>query len=147
MTAISMIKGGIPSVHLPFWKSFSLTEFHSLYKSLTASPAKVLSMIEEPTALNQSQARIFSYLQQYIGNMRSDEVQRFLRFVTGSSVCVSNDIKITFNTLSGLARRPISHTCTYTLELSSEYLSYLDFSAELSSVLSDDENSWIMDAM
>ena len=70
--------------------------------------------------MNEAQERVFSYLQQCIGRMKVGEVQRFLRFVTGSTV-MSDTIKVEFNTLSGFGQRPISHTCSFTLELSSEY--------------------------
>lgn len=96
MAALSMIKGGIPLAHRPFWNRFSIDEFHALYKTLTASPSKVLDMLIEPDMANSSQERVFSYLQQYIGNMRFEEIQRFLRFVSGSSVCSSSDITVAF---------------------------------------------------
>lgn len=147
MAALSMIKGGIPLAHRPFWNRFSIDEFHALYKTLTASPSKVLDMLIEPDMANSSQERVFSYLQQYIGNMRFEEIQRFLRFVSGSSVCSSSDITVAFNSLSGLGRRPISHTCDSTLELSTEYISYLDFAGEFDSILSNNEYTWLMDAI
>ena len=55
-------------------------------------------------------------------------------------------INVTFNKLSGLARRPISHTCTGTIELSSTYSSLPEFEAELKTVLHS-EYSWTMDCI
>ena len=86
-------------------------------------------------------------LQQYIGNMKNDEIRSFLRFVTGSSVCSSKAILVTFNGLDGLARRPIGHTCSCSLELSTAYSSYLDLIAEFNSVLSNGDYAWKMDAI
>ena len=59
--------------------------------------------------------------------MTCDDVQAFLRFVTGSSVCGSEAIAIQFNVLSRLGRRPIAHTCSNLLELPSAYTSYHEF--------------------
>ena len=52
--------------------------------------------------------------------------------MTGGSVCISQPIKVTFNSPSGLTRWPISHTCSSTLELSTSYVTYMDFSTESS---------------
>ena len=51
-----------------------------------------------------------------------------------------------FNRVSGLARRPIAHTCAFTLEISTDYTNYMQFSTEMKAVLSD-ESSWFMDAL
>ena len=74
---------------------------------------------------------MFSYLQQFIGDMKRAEIRRFLRFTTGSSVLLASNISVAFNSLSGLARRPIAHTCSSTLELSSTYINYLDLKMSL----------------
>ena len=71
--------------------------------------------------------------------MKINEVQRFLRFVTGSSVCLAERITVQFNGLSGLARRPIGHTCPDMLKISTNYDTYLDFTTEFNRVLNDDE--------
>jgi len=126
--------------------------YYDLDTFLLSSFIKELGMhekekLEEPITASVGEQRVFTYLQQFIGHMKIEEVQKFLRFVTGSSVCISQSIKVTFNSLSGLARRPISHTCTSTLELSPSYVSYLDFSTEFSSVLSQEDFCWKKDSM
>ena len=89
------------------------------------------SLIEEPDQLmNAAQERVFCYLQQYIGSMTQDELHKFLRFVTGSSIMPTSLI-VTFNSESGLACRPIGHTCSNTIELSSTYVTYLEFIEEI----------------
>ena len=69
MAAINGIYSGICDEEKLFWKNFSLDELHSLYLSLSATAEKVLNIIDEPVESNSSQARVFNYLQQYIGNM------------------------------------------------------------------------------
>lgn len=74
-----------------------------------------------------------------IGNMKAQEIATFLRFVTGSSVCLDKKITMSFNNLSGLGHCPIAHTCDCFLDLPVSYLSYLDFTAEFQSILSNTE--------
>ena len=78
---------------------------------MVATPAKVIAIIQEPESMNSREQRIFTYLTQLIGDMKPQELATFLRFVSGSSICLGKKIEITFNNLSGLARRPIAHTC------------------------------------
>lgn len=56
---------------------------------------------------------------------------------------------MTFNSLGGLARRPLAHTCDSTLELSINYMNYdefyLDFRAIFDKV--NEEFTFRMDAL
>lgn len=146
MAAICSINSGVSPKEKAFWNAFAVNQLHSLYQSLSATPAKVLAILEEPMEENSSQARVFTYLQQYIGNMKNEEVRRFLRYTTGSSVLIGEHIIVSFNTLTGAARRPIAHTCGCELELPSTYLSYVEFEKEFNSILANDEYTWDMDA-
>jgi len=123
MAALCAISSGIPSREKPFWQSYSIQELYSVYLALCATPAKVLAILEEPERVNLCQLRVMGYLQRFVGNMKN-EVRRFLRFTTGSSVLVVNRISVTFNNLSGLARRPIAHTYGSVFELPSTYVIY-----------------------
>ena len=55
---------------------------------------------------DECQAWVFTYLQQFTGNMKNDEI---LRCVTGTSVMLPDGISVCFNESSGLMRRPIVH--------------------------------------
>ena len=59
---------------------------------------------------------------------------------------ITKSIKVHFNSLKGIARRPISHTCSCTLELPTSYVSFLEFEKEFSLVLTS-EDAWAMDAI
>ena len=76
--------------------------------------------------------------------MKQHELTRFLRFVTGSSVLINEGIKVVFNNLTGAARRPISHTCSCSLELPLSYTTctFPEFEAEFTKVLLDD--AWLL---
>ena len=142
------IHAGVPSIHLPFWKNADCASFYTLFKAMQATPAKVLEMLSDVITSDVREEKVLSYLRQFVGSMRIDEVQRFLRFVTGSSMCSTNSILVTFNNQEGLARRPIAHTCGFTLELSTRYDAYSDFTEEFSLILNNHHGlSWNMDAV
>ena len=86
MAAFYTIASGIPSKEKPFWKSYSVEDLYTLYIVLTATPSKVLLILEEPDIVDSCQERVYGYLQQYIGNLRREDVPQFLRFTNGSSV-------------------------------------------------------------
>ena len=124
---------------------YSVDDLHALYVYLSATPEMVLAVIDEPDEADVCQAHVFGYLQQCIGNMRNEEVRRFLCFTTGSSVLIANRISV--NNLSGLARKPIAHNCCCVIELPSTYMSFLDFEQEFTAILAEDEYSWQMHAV
>ena len=146
LAGLYALHSGVPEAHKGFWSMFSVQDLFELYLRLNATSAAVLARIEEPEQTNSSKARVFGFLRQLIGNMKNAEVRLFLRFVTGSSVLIDKSISVTFNNLHGAARRPISHTCSCTLELSTTYCSYPDFEQEFLTVLSSDE-AWVMDSV
>ena len=146
LAAISCIHAGISLQEQPFWSKYTVNQLYTIFQCLTASPSKVLELIEEPVILNAGEKRVFHFLQQFIGNISNADIGHFLRFVTGSSVCPTKKIQITFNHVSGFAHRPIAHTCAFTLKISTDYTNYMQFSSETKAVLSH-ESSWFMDVI
>ncbi len=128
----------VPATHHEFWNGFTVEKLFALYTALNATSQQVLAMTKEPEAMSPDKARAFSYLSSFIVNLNQDEPCGFLRFVTGSSVLMAKEMSITLNRLPGLACRPISHTCSCTLELPTSYLTYLEFSQEFQRVVSSD---------
>ena len=51
-----------------------------------------------------------------IANISNEQLCDLLRFITGCGVCIG-PISVTFNGLDGLERRPMSHTCSNTIDL------------------------------
>jgi hypothetical protein len=111
--ALLAISSGIPDSHFQFWRLISVEAFHSVYIALSATPQKVLAMLREPTFFREpAQERVFSYLCQFIENLETSELQKFLWFVTGSTVCTSSGgIEVAFNSLTRIARRPVALAC------------------------------------
>ena len=144
--ALSIMNAGVPVQHKAFWEGVSTDSFYEIYLAQTASPSAVLQMLEDAVGMNPNEERILMYLRQYVGSMTFDTLRNFLRFVTGSSACSSMKIGVHFNSLSGVSRRPIAHTCAPSLELSCTYKSYPEFVDEFQACMAD-PYSWIMDAI
>ena len=87
---LAAILSGIPHNQKQFWESFSVEELYSLHATISGTPEKVLEILEEPVYENDCEARVFGYLQQFIGDMKCAEIRRFLRFTTGSSVLLGS---------------------------------------------------------
>ncbi len=145
--ATVVVYSGIPKPpHSAFWVDMGVGNLSTIYEALSVSPKRVLGLLENVNGQNLSEERVITYLRQFVGNMAADEIRNFFRFVTGSSVSTSKPINVTFNNLDGLARRPISHTCSHELQLSVSYRTYPEFASEFRKVIAD-QNAWIMDAL
>ena len=144
LPAIIAINAGIPDFERRFWDSKTLADIYLLYYSMVATPAKVIDMIQEPDLMNAVEQRIFTYLCQMVGDMKTEELSSFLRFVTGSSVCLGKKIMVSFSSLTGLGRRPVAHTCDCLLEIPCSYISYTEFTAEFKAILCNPEHAWCM---
>ena len=98
LAAVTMLHNGLPQSHKAFWDEMTTDDLFSVYDALSASAEKVLEMLEEPVVLvDPLQVNAIGYLRQFIGNLNQDGVHRFLRFVTGASVCGSRNIQIDFH--------------------------------------------------
>ena len=112
---------------------------------MSADPSKVIDPLISETK-SEGEERVFTFVQQFLASMNEDMLRRFLHFVTGSSVFTANEITIICNISSGLARCPIGHICTYTLELPVSYETYGIFVCEFETVLSDSQYAWRIDS-
>ena len=131
---------GIPIPHQAFWKSKSVAVTCRLYHCLGLTPQKVVSLQNFPDHYTQNEARIGGYLTTMIGNMQAEELALlFMRFVTGSGHCTVKNINVPFNSLSGLARRPIAHTCDPLLELPTTHINYNGFHNEFKAIFFGDK--------
>ena len=149
-TAISIMHSGISATHNVFWSQQSIDDLHDIYSTLTVSPARVLSMIEDPCCTTANRECMMSYLRQLVGNMSQNELRAFMRFVTGASVCLDQSIQVTFNSAEGLSKHPRSHCCDSTLELPlTSYATFPEFASDFNCILSDthDNYNWTMDAI
>ena len=64
--AVKQLNTGIPDLHRSFWEKI---EVGHLYKCMSVSTAKVLSLLQEPQMDIPSKEEVWLYLQRFIGNM------------------------------------------------------------------------------
>ncbi len=140
------MSSGVPKCHHAFWSQLTVHKLYELYKALNATPQSVLNLIEEPEFENKAESNVYYYFTSFIGNCQSGELRSLLRFITGSSVIIDREIKVSFNSLSGLCKRPISHTCDCVIELPTTYDTYVEFEEAFKCILAN-EDSWMMDAI
>ena len=114
---IRLINSGIPKSHQNFWMDLSIDGVKKIYDNLTISSDKILSLLVFPEFCTPQEERVSGYLRTLVCRLNIEKLQHLMRFITGSSVCSENIIRVQFNGLTGLARRPIAHTCNSTLEL------------------------------
>ena len=147
--ALALVHAGIPHSHQLFWQKKNASDVHDLFYGMTVTPNKVLSLMEFLGPKNENESRVFGYLTTMVGNMTVTELSQLLRFITGASACIVPKIRVEFNGLEGVARRPIAHTCDCVLELPTSYINYDDFYTEFKLVLHATSESfvWRMDAI
>ncbi|XP_046582796.1 uncharacterized protein LOC124290148 [Haliotis rubra] len=125
------------------------TSLETLYVSAKPNPRKVIKILSFPDEMSPVQSATSGFLTKYIRELNSDDLSKFLRFCTGSDLLLTTGngenkpIFVRFNTLSGLSRRPVGHTCGQVLDVPEQYDSYIEFRAEFNSLLRSD--IWIMD--
>lgn len=133
--AMCHLHAGVPAEYLGFLKKFSVEKLFNLFKALCATPDTVMKLLAAPEEMDANQTRVFNYLKTFIGNLAHPDIDNFLRFCTGSSVVIGKQITVSFNSITGLARRPIAHACGCILQLPISYLTYPDFADEFLSIL------------
>ena len=132
------MKVGIPQAfHDTFWSVLTLPAIEFLFQQQLPTPDKVANVIQPVEEhVTQEQLNCLYYLKQFITRLDQDELGLFLHFVTGSSV-LPEKIAVSFNQLAGELRRPIVHTCTNTLELSTSYSSPHELKREFMNILNN----------
>ena len=114
-----------------------------LYSDLIPTPKVVNRMFKFPDPMCAEEQTVANHLRRLIRELKSETLRKFVRFRTGSDLMVSKEINVSFVNVSGLARRPIAHTCSCLLELSKTYESFPQFRSEFMAVL--ESNVWVMD--
>ena len=137
MPFVTLIRKGIPDVcRDTFWSLLTVQAIDYLFELKLPTPLKVSSLFKSEDDLTNEQVNCLYFLQQYVRCMDQEDLERFLCFVTGSSV-MPDQISVSFNTLTGELRRPVAHTCGNLLELPSTYISYQDLKREFNAILNN----------
>lgn len=114
---------------------------HELYSSILPTNVKVISLLKA-TPLTAAEGETLAHLKRFIRGLDESKLATFLRFTTASDVLVTDTLTISFTNNEGFQRRPVAHTCSYTLELPSTYSSFCEFREEFMAVLNAD--NWEM---
>ena len=115
---------------------------YSYYKSILPTNSKVVHILNaNPTT--PAETDVFGYLKRYIRGLDPSKLASFLRFVTGSDIMITDTLNVSFMDVEGLGRRPVAHTCGFTLELPCTYANLCELREEFNNILAAD--SWEMD--
>ena len=106
----------ILKAYAPFQSSDNVV---SLFNEKRPNGKKVIKMLDMHPS-NDAERACFDHLKRYIRSVEGN-IGCFLHFTTGSNILVCGKIVNMFNKLDGKARRPIAHTCTPLLKISSIY--------------------------
>ena len=115
----------------------------SLYKNLLPTNRKALNILKFPEILSADENQVSNHLRRFVRELDPCTLRKFLRFCTGSDLLINNSVEIAFVNVTGLARRPMAHTCSCLLELPKFYENFPQFRKEFLSVLN--ANIWVME--
>ena len=87
---------------------------------------------------SDAERECFKYLVQFVRSLSDGDLEKFLRFLTGSDTIVVDCIDVEFvGTPASASRRPIAHLCAPMVEVPHTYNSYLELRQEFISILSN----------
>ena len=118
-----------------------MCSLHELYSSILPTNIKVISLLKA-TPLTAAEGETLAHLKRFIRGLDESKLATFLRFTTASDVLVTDTLTLSFTNNEGFQRRPVAHTCSYTLELPSTYSSFCEFREEFMAILNSD--NWEM---
>ena len=118
-----------------------VSSLDQLYSSILPTNVKVIALLKASPA-TAAESETLSHLKRFIRGLDEAKLTTFLRFTTASDVIVTDTLTISFIDSEGLQRRPISHTCSCTLEVPSTYASFCELREEFMAILNSD--SWEM---
>ena len=118
-------------------------ELASLYSEMKPTARAVCKALCFPDGMTPEETTVSNHLKRFIRELSEDCLRKFIRFCTGADLLITKKISVAFVSISGLARRPVSHTCTSLLELPRSYDSFPQFRTEFMGIL--ESNIWVMD--
>ena len=129
----------------PLLKNIGISKerLSSLYTELFPKPRRVAQILKFPDAMSADELAVSNHLRRFVRELDENLLKRFLRFCTGSDLLLGKDIEVSFVNVTGLARRPVAHTCSCLLELPKTYENFPQFRSEFLSILN--ANVWVMD--
>ena len=108
-----------------------------LYESIEPTNAKVISILKA-SPVTPAEGETLAHIKRFIRGLDEGKLATFLRFTTASDMLLTDTLKIVFTNYEGLQRRPVAHTCGYTLEVPSTYSNFCELREEFMGILSAD---------
>ncbi|XP_071842527.1 uncharacterized protein [Apostichopus japonicus] len=134
----ALMREGIPEAHLGlFWRHLSLEHVSYIMDSQRPTPSRVVEALRTADDLRPQEECVLYFLTEYIRSHDTDDLLNFLLFATASIHLPEGGITVSFVATSGLLRRPVAHTCSNTLEISTAYNSSQEFKREMNLYLRD----------
>lgn len=113
------IKEGIPENLMGiFWRALSVEHIAYMIETQRPTPGKVVACLRTEEDLRAEEECTLYFLREFISSLDTDDLKNFLMFVTGSIHMPEDGITVSFVGTSGVLRRPLAHTCSDTLEIS-----------------------------
>lgn len=135
-----LIREGIPEIHYDrFWSQLTIDHLQILNDRLKPTAEKIIACLRpDESELNSQTRKVYGYFVDLISNLSQNDLEMLLQFITGQTCVPRRNITVNFSNLSGIERRPIAHTCSFSIELPSTYESYEEFEAEFEMFLKSD---------
>lgn len=114
-----------------------VSSFLVLYDSIIPTNSKVISLFTA-ALVTAAESETLGHLKRFVRGLDEAKLATFLRYTTASDVLVTDIITISFTNQEGLQRRPVAHTCSFTLEMPSTYSSFCELRQEFMAILNSD---------
>ena len=120
-------------------------DLDNIAEKMKPTTKKVVAILD----CEDQECQSFKFLKKYIKELDDGKLSTFLRFATASDLMLTDTdqeyhrLTIRMVDSSGLARRPIAHTCGRVLEIPKAYESFPIFRSEFNCILNS--QVWVMD--
>lgn len=120
----------------------NVSSLDQLYSAISLTNVKVIALLKSNPA-TAAETETIAHLKRFTRGLDEAKLATLLRFTTASDVLVTDTLAISFTNFTnkeGLQRRPIAHTCGFTLEVPGTYSNFCELREEFMAILNSD--SW-----
>ena len=113
----------------PFLKKLNISEeeLKTMFVSLCPTTRKVSALLKFPEVMSPEEIVVSSHLRRFVRELDIATLKKFMQFCTGSDLLLQDHIDVSFVNVTGIARRPVAHTCSCLLEIPKTYESFPGF--------------------
>ena len=123
-----------------FWNKTNVNQIDALYQLTTPTADEIISILDPEETCKKDQ-QVTTWLHRYVRSSSPDELQRFVRFITGSEMMIpGSKIKIEFVDQSEECLHPLTKTCFKILIVPRQYKSFFELRDNLNFYVN--QGSW-----